>query len=122
MSHGLHIFRYGNGIGMRNHKMAFVQHMDDGEIRLLFHDRSVKAKHIQISTSILVNEENLKKSMMYRSIFTVRRHPRINLLTSDRARGWRRDGRHCRVRPGDGLVVRTQHDLRSHRGRPEGTQ
>ena len=67
MSHGLHIFRYGNGIGMRNHKMAFVQCMDDGEIRLLFHDRSVKTR--QTSTSIVVNDENLKKSKMYRSIF-----------------------------------------------------
>ena len=54
---------------MRNHKMAFVQCMDNGKIRLLFHDRSVSVKAKQTSTSIVVNDENLKKSKMYRSIF-----------------------------------------------------
>lgn len=69
MWYSLRIVRYGNGIGLRNHEMAFA-YTADNELRYMFKDRSVKASIDDLDRiSLPVSAQTLKQSKTYKAVF-----------------------------------------------------
>lgn len=69
MWYALRIVRYGSGIGLRNHDMAFA-YTTDNELRYMFKDRSVKASLNDVDrTSLPVDGDTLKHSKTYKAVF-----------------------------------------------------
>jgi hypothetical protein len=67
--YSLRIVRYGSGIGLRNHDMAFA-YTADNKLRLMFKDRSVKASFDDLEKiSSPVSALTLKQSKTYKEVF-----------------------------------------------------